>query len=385
MENQDLLRCPDCGATAFESSAEQLSCRGCGRSVPLLLGIPDFRDPARDSTANYPIDDDLRLARLLAAVYPRLATYNEIHLLYEDLIRRRMAGEALNEAMVEEMLASGNYPPRPLSDDQLVHGRAILDKVDQYLADAGESMPPKGVVLENGAGLGLHIDGFATSFERLVVVDFSLVYLILGKKMAEERGHTNVLLVCGSVERLPLRDETIDFIHSNNVVEHITDKAAMFGEARRVLRTGGLLFVLSPNHFTLYIEPHFALPAYGFIPKPIRRFYVARRFGWNIDDVTLLSLGQLRALASAEFDSVRVSFIPRRLKDTVMGGRLRGLVVTGLNAPLIGDAADLLLNKLLLGVMPYHAALCFKRPIRPAPVGRAQKAAAAPSGLAPVR
>lgn len=385
MENQDLLRCPDCGATAFESDAEQLTCRGCSQQFPLLLDIPDFRDPERDSTANYPIESDLGLARLLADVYPRLATYNEIHLLYEELIRRRAAGETLSAALIEEILASGRYPPRALSDDQLVHGHAILAKVDQYLEDAGEAMPPRGVALENGAGLGLHIDGFAAAFERLVVVDFSMVYLILGKKMADERGHTNLLLICGSVERLPLRDETIDFIHSNNVVEHITDKPAMFREARRVLRTGGLLFVLSPNHFTFYFEPHFALPAYGFIPKPIRRFYVSRRFGYNIDHVTLLSLGQLRRLASAEFDGVRISFIPRKLSNSVTGGRLRGLVVSGLNAPLVGDAADLLLNKLLLAVMPYHAAICFKRPTRPAPVGRAQKAHAPSAGLAPVR
>jgi len=336
MENQDLLRCPDCGATAFESDVERLSCRGCGRSFPLLLGIPDFRDRTRDSTASHAIDDDLALARLLAAAYARLSTYNAIHRLCEDLILRRSAGDLLSEAMVEEMLASGRYPPRPLSEAQLVHGHAILDKVEQYLADAGEAMPTRGVALEGGAGRGLHIDGFATSFERLVVLDIALVDLILGKKLAEERGHTNLLLVCGSVERLPLRDETIDFIHSNNVVEHIADKPAMFSEARRVLRTGGLLFVLSPNRFI-------------------------HQSSWN-----------LRSLALAEFDVVRVSFIPRRPGSS-------------LKAPLIGGAADLLLNKLLLPIMPYHAALCFKRPQRPAAVGQVRKASAPPAGLAPVR
>jgi ubiquinone/menaquinone biosynthesis C-methylase UbiE len=302
----------------------------------LLLGIPDFRDAARDSTANYPIDSDLHLARLLADVYPRLATYNEIHLLYEELIRHRTAGEPLSAAMVEEILASGRYPPQALSDDQLVHGHAILARVDQYLEDAGEAMPPRGVALENGAGRGLHIDGFAASFERLVVVDFSMVYLILGKKMADERGHANVLLICASAERLPLRDETIDFIHSNDVVEHITDKPAMFREAKRVLRTGGLLFVRSRNRF-------------------LQR-----------------SSRNLRSLALAEFDVVRMSSIPRRSGSS-------------LKAPLIGDAADLLVNKLLLPIMPWHAALCFKRPARPAPVGQVRKAATPPAGLAPVR
>ncbi|MDB5699032.1 MAG: hypothetical protein JWN69_1836, partial [Alphaproteobacteria bacterium] len=39
------------------------------------LGIADFREPALDDTAGFSIEDDLRIARLLAYAYDRSRTY----------------------------------------------------------------------------------------------------------------------------------------------------------------------------------------------------------------------------------------------------------------------------------------------------------------------
>jgi ubiquinone/menaquinone biosynthesis C-methylase UbiE len=182
-------------------------------------------------------------------------------------------------------------------------------------------MPPNNIALENGCGLGLFIDGFATHFKNLVVLDFSLCYLLLAKKIAEERNLNNVTLVCGSVECLPLRADTFDFIHSNNVIEHISNQKALFAEAKRVLKEKGLFLVLSPNRFSAYFEPHFRLPFFGFIPKPIRRKIIQMRQRRSIDEISLLSLSELRALSAGQFgENVTVSFIPRYLNKTVTWG-----------------------------------------------------------------
>lgn len=353
--------CPRCGAERFQESTARVVCEGCRIPFPAIRGIIDFRDAARDTTAAFSIADDRALAAQLSDVFESATTFNELHDVYRILTEKRRLGLTLTGDDVKKLLADGSVLPRRLSPDQLGHGRAILEKIPQYISETPLDMPPNGVALENGCGLGLFIDGFARHFKRLVVLDFSLCYLLLAKKIAEERNLDNVSLVCASVERLPMKSGTFDFVHSNNVIEHISNQPALFSEAKRVLKPGGLFFVLSPNRFSSYYEPHFRLPFFGFIPKPIRRMIIKIRQNRSIDDISLLSLSEVRALAAGHFGpSVAISFIPRRLVKTETGGLIREFLVASLNSRVMGPAANLLLNRVLLGMMPYHVVLCRK-------------------------
>lgn len=55
-------------------------------------------------------------------------------------------------------------------------------------------------------------------------------------------------VVCASAAALPLRDESFDAIHCDNVIEHLAppQAAAMLSEFGRVLRPGGVAIVRSP-------------------------------------------------------------------------------------------------------------------------------------------
>ena len=123
----------------------------------------------------------------------------------------------------------------------------------------------KDVCLENGAGHGLFVEGFSKNFDTVLVVDFSLSYLILTKKICEEKKISNIFLLCANVEKLPFKNNLIDLVHSNNVIEHVTKQDKMINEINRVLSLEGLLFLLSPNKNSAYFEPHFTLPFYGFL------------------------------------------------------------------------------------------------------------------------
>jgi 2-polyprenyl-6-hydroxyphenyl methylase / 3-demethylubiquinone-9 3-methyltransferase len=50
-----------------------------------------------------------------------------------------------------------------------------------------------------------------------------------------------VLAVRGDVARLPFRDESFDVVVAGEILEHVTDVAAVVAEACRVLRVGGTL------------------------------------------------------------------------------------------------------------------------------------------------
>lgn len=47
---------------------------------------------------------------------------------------------------------------------------------------------------------------------------------------------------------LPLPDESVDFVFSSNVLEHVTDLDALFAEQLRILKPGGLATHIMPNH-----------------------------------------------------------------------------------------------------------------------------------------
>lgn len=47
---------------------------------------------------------------------------------------------------------------------------------------------------------------------------------------------------------LPLPDESVDFVFSSNVLEHVTDLDALFAEQLRILKPGGLALHIMPNH-----------------------------------------------------------------------------------------------------------------------------------------
>jgi len=354
--------CPRCKSTMLADEGTHVRCDSCKRVYPILAGIVDFRDTDLDSTAAFSFDADRVTASLLVKAYGLVATFNELYDVFCALREIRKNSLTLEGIDLEELIAKRQIQPRQMTPDQIVHGYAIMEKIGHYLRSTARKMPPKRLALENGCGIGFFTEGIAKEFNHVTVLDFSLSYLVLAKKMAQERGFQNVSFVCASVERLPFQEGVFDFIHSNNVIEHVSNQRAMFHEAHRVLNYGGMLFVQSPNRFSAYIEPHFKLPLFGFIPKPLRRRIIWKRQQRPLEDISLRSLGEVRALAEERFgDDIHVAFVPRYMDKTVTGGTIRTLLTTALKSRLLGPSTDLVINKLLLGIMPYHVLLCFKR------------------------
>lgn len=102
------------------------------------------------------------------------------------------------------------------------------------------------VVLDLGSGGGIDVllsarrvgpTGFAYG------VDMTDEMLDLARANAQRAGATNVEFRKGSIEALPLPDESVDVVISNCVVNLAADKAAVLREAHRVLRPGGRLAI----------------------------------------------------------------------------------------------------------------------------------------------
>jgi arsenite methyltransferase len=70
-------------------------------------------------------------------------------------------------------------------------------------------------------------------------VDMTDEMLELSRRNQQQAGVENVEFLKGTIEEVPLSDDSVDVVISNCVINLSTDKGAVFREAARVLRPGG--------------------------------------------------------------------------------------------------------------------------------------------------
>lgn len=67
-------------------------------------------------------------------------------------------------------------------------------------------------------------------------------------------------------ETIPHPDESFDFVYCYTVLEHVQDVAASIDEMLRVCKTGGLVFIQTPDYRFPY-EPHYKIDRPAFSPR----------------------------------------------------------------------------------------------------------------------
>lgn len=78
---------------------------------------------------------------------------------------------------------------------------------------------------------------------KVIGVDFSEEMIEKAKQNAEKLNYKNVEFRLGDIENLPAKDNSIDVIISNCVINLAPDKSKVFSESYRVLKKGGKMFV----------------------------------------------------------------------------------------------------------------------------------------------
>jgi SAM-dependent methyltransferase len=109
----------------------------------------------------------------------------------------------------------------------------------------GRAMLPrssKGRFLDVGCSLGFFLDGVRqTSGWQVYGVEIS------AEAAGFAREKLNLDVRCGNLESLDYPDSFFDFLHVNNVLEHVKDPSGFLKECRRLLRPGGRMYLSVPN------------------------------------------------------------------------------------------------------------------------------------------
>jgi 2-polyprenyl-3-methyl-5-hydroxy-6-metoxy-1,4-benzoquinol methylase len=210
--------------------------------------------------------------------------------------------------------SSGNFDTwKKLYAGEYPRGFLIIETLRKY---APEFKVEGADVLDIGCGDAGAIIAFAERGARCAGIECFDTSLERGRLRAADHGVT-VDLRKGVAESIPYPDASFDLVMLDNVLEHVNDRPLTLREVRRVLKPGGILYMVTPKPLSLYSlwnDPHYDLAGLVLMPRRMQIWYFekVRGGGEGTYDVGVIPTRRAvrRLLAEAGF---RITVSPREL------------------------------------------------------------------------
>tara|TARA_R110000787_G_scaffold98948_2_gene203379 strand:+ start:2036 stop:3085 length:1050 start_codon:yes stop_codon:yes gene_type:complete len=278
--------CPACHGD-LDTAADSLTCKGCGRSYPLVAELPDFRV---DAPAWIDFDHDRERA------------------LHIDAIARK---DGLSAAILDVFRNSRKFDEKK-SQYRLRQVLAGIEKCNRemtgWLAPLTEDP-----VFDLGVGPGQFVAAAARRGRVMQGIDVSLEWLMVAKHWARSLG-VEPVLAGALAERLPLKDGALRSVISYDVIEHVGDQNRYASEIGRVLAPGGTVALVTPNRYSLSPEPHAHVWGVGYLPVRWQAGWVKLMSGREYTYCRLLSTGEIRHLFRKEA-GIELDIVFPRISD----------------------------------------------------------------------
>lgn len=154
-------------------------------------------------------------------------------------------------------------------------GQKIVTEINHYMTIRGKN------VLDLGCGTG----GISIAFKKeganvigLDNVSTNQLLIKIAKARAKEE-KLDLIFCYGDGQQMPFRERIFDLIVCNDVIEHVTNQEKIAKEISRVLKSDGILYMSSPNKYSLteiYRDGHYGLFGVVLLPRTLAKIYVTK-------------------------------------------------------------------------------------------------------------
>lgn len=111
-----------------------------------------------------------------------------------------------------------------------------------------EHLKKTDVVLDLGCGVGQESIKCAPLVKSVIGFDVNVKNIGIAKNMAKDKKLTNIKFLVSSAEKIfPFRSNYFDKILMFDVIEHLKNREKALKEAKRVLKKGGMIFLVTDN------------------------------------------------------------------------------------------------------------------------------------------
>jgi ubiquinone/menaquinone biosynthesis C-methylase UbiE len=145
-------------------------------------------------------------------------------------------------------------------------------------------------ILDIGSGEG-GTSAFFSDSNHVISYDIDL------RRLGKQKQVNNLVLINGDAEYLPFRKSGFDLIILQDVIEHINNRNLLVKELMRVLKDSGLIYISTPNKFSLLniiSDPHWGIPLLSLFNRDGIKKYFLRFF--RKKDLTRNDIAQLLSL-----------------------------------------------------------------------------------------
>lgn len=103
-----------------------------------------------------------------------------------------------------------------------------------------KTLNKKTVFLELGCGMFFFGINFSKKCGAVIGIDFSISALKIAKNLLNRYKIKNYLLIQANILNLPLKNNTVDFVCGNGVIEHFKNTQISINELYRILKNNGI-------------------------------------------------------------------------------------------------------------------------------------------------
>ncbi len=224
-------------------------------------------------------------------------------------------------------------------DLSIVRGYFVKSIVDQYLDCKNLS------VLDLGSGEG----GTSIIFSgqnKVTSYDFNLIRLERQKVISN-----NIFTINGDALKLSFKDSSFDLIILQDVIEHLPDIAILIKELKRVVKSGGIIYLSTPNKYSIYnfiADPHWGFPFVSILKRESIKKYFLNYFRKNeVDRKDIPQLLSLKDVCKYFGNYFEINLETKHSVNRLFSGD-KGIAWSNFHLSIINFIRKIKLKKMLL-------------------------------------